>query len=93
MVELARVAELRPAGGAPDFLPPRVSIRACSVPAVNETCGRRVNYLLVRVVDRGPLDRRVEVRDRVTGVEPNEVREMTVRVIRGVHVDLPLCER
>ena len=47
MVELARVRELRPARGAPDFLPARVRVGPGAVPTVDEARLRRGEHLLI----------------------------------------------
>ena len=91
MVEFARVPELRPARGAPDLLPARVSVGPGAVAAVDKTSRCRSDDFVMGIVFGGLLRGGVVARDGVPRIQADKVRKMTVGVARRVHIDLPFC--
>ena len=94
MIELLLVAQLSPTRRTPLLFPARIRICTRTVPAMNQAHSGRINDLLLRVcshIRRVPLEYRAVFSDGVTRVETDEVREVTVIVLRPVFCDLPFC--
>ena len=68
MIELARVAELRPARRAPDLLPARVGVGASTVSTVYQADGRGGDDLVMGIVLSSLLHRGVIAGNGVSGV-------------------------